>query len=76
MLFVDGIFEGCEFFAGSSEVSRFRSVPATALRTLSLIRTSRLPYIVLGFPATILLLLFPILQFSSINRSRQLIETR
>ena len=76
MLFVDGIFEGCELIAGSTEVSRFRSVPATAPRTLSLIRTSRLPYIVLGFPATILLLLIPILQFFSINRSRQLREAR
>ncbi len=42
MLSVDGIFEGCEFFAGSSEFSRFHSVPATAPGILSLIRTSHL----------------------------------
>ena len=50
MLFVDGIFKGCEFFAGLSEISRFYAVSAAEPRTLSLIRTSRLLDIVLGFP--------------------------
>ena len=50
MLFVDGIFKECEFFAGFSEISRFYAVSAAEPRTLSLIRTSRLLDIVLGFP--------------------------
>ena len=50
MLFVDGIFKECEFFAGLSESSRFYAVSATEPRALSLIRTSCFRDIVLGFP--------------------------